>query len=421
MADKYTFSVEDSLLDALGFIKKIATTVIDMIIRPWRLVINSYEVIEYKKQVCAYNPSKNPGNKYVSHFLYFVMVSLTFLSYFKAFIFNQHNGINESSYDVMRETNAYLANTSIVEKLLLYFLVILVMYIVISVLAYLMGCFFCKYLKLSQKDAVYLFKRMSYYLIGTAILLQLVPVLFRNMMPPGKENLLGNILRWGYWGYCIAFLGFAIQDKADSAPKAYFSFKYFTGTLLQSIFKGFYYILFIILVGIAADSFIYKTGFQWWLGKTGYLDFTPKIKIEDYASGSDVISMAKVNSNDSTSWILQADILLVNEWKDVILKHNPCISIYFVKQGPLGNDTTAIRFQALPQQVDSVHVDLPLLANAVQRIHLASEPISKHTIAALEKDISDNNSKLKIKYVLNYVPANRYEREANHYIKVVFR
>lgn len=423
MAEKYTFSVEDSLLDALGFLKKMGHTMLDTAIRPWLLVRNTYAILEYKKQPCAYIPTKNPANKYVSHFLYFVIWALLFLSYYKAFSFNAFNNVSASSQDVIRETNSYLTSTTIAEKLLLYFPVILLMYLFVSLLTRGLGKFFYIQLNIKQKEAVYLFRRIIYYVIGTALMLQLVPMLLRHLLPVGWENFLGNGLRWGYWAYCLFFLGVAFFNGTEAIPKPIFKNRNIV-KLMKLWLSGLMYVFFILLMGIACESFIFRTGFRSYIAMAGYLNYSGKVSLESYEGDNNIMALKKVITGNDSTVIIQSNLIVVNGWQNILIHNENALTISFIGLENFSNDTMKLHFnivEPLMSKQEFVYQGTAVAGNSMKELVFRTGSISNSIIALLENACKTGNKKVRVIAELNYLPLATHNRIVSNNIQVSFR
>jgi hypothetical protein len=467
MADKYTFSVEDTLLDALGFLKKMGATMFDAAVRPWRLVINTYKKFVYDKKADPKDPSKNPKNKYISHFLYFVIWTLLFLSYYKAILFNWYNNISMPAQDVIRETNSYLSNTTITEKFLLYFPLILAMYVFVFVLAYPIAALLHIWLRLQKKEGAYIFRRITYYTVGTALMLQLVPVFFCKLfgIEEGGEDGIGKSLRWGYSLYCLYFLGFAILNKGKIVPQKEFDrnyfkilcsypirgFRYFgkngsknsikrrNGFFVQ---RGIKYFLInlacaILFVGLflLTEALIFRGGFEDYATKVGYLDYSGKISLIGFERGGDkkenIIPLNKIFSDDSSTISLQTNLAVANNWQDIIVHDENALILHCITQRsdsvvqdkPI-YDTIRLFFDIAGQKTSdnsNSKLGTAISANSLMELAFQTAPLDRQTINRLATTIARPRDSVRVVAEMNYLPYTTHNSIVSDNVKLVIR
>ncbi len=504
MAEKYTFSVEDSLVDIIGFCKKICITFLHTFL-PWMITRNSKEILEFnrierqkedgkagvkEKMVLGFlvsheentggkvkgeisitekqegkdpnsaaasisgealpkgeesvkDASKGlifkifgshkygnfdtdkPVDKYVNYFLYFILASLLFLSYYKAFSVNRENNIQEPFLETLISTNSYLADTSIIDKLRANFIFILLAVCLVSFVSALASLVAWLFINTKSertciefKNYFYQFQRIAYYVAGTTLLLQLIPMFIRVFDNTSAEDCLGKGLLFGYWGWSsLFFLGYYIYSlkkcpsELKKRKKRQFIFMRFVKGVLF-----FVCLCFTIAGPVVIEKLLYRSFFYKQLHEKGDLKFTPKVSIHSFDDTGETFKLRKEALSDSL-YILRSSIYLTNEWKEILISASKSLAFEIINTSAQLNDTIRIDFRIELQDsaLKTSGGNWVIPYNATKEISIKSEPQSKQVINRIEQVLNNRNSS-KCRYIISYFPENKKESLAFNYM-----
>ncbi len=409
MAEEKNFSVEEALIDVLGFVKKTSLTFFDNSFRPWRIFDNTLIIVRKGKSHREAYGRLPAGKKYVSHFLYFVLALSIFLSYYKGVLYNTMNNLSDNLPDFIASTNNYIAQTSVRQIIFLYFPVIGVIYLLVKLISYGLQNIFRNILSSDRKNARYFFERIIFFTLATLLILLVLPVYILGLVRSENYELISTALMYIYLFYATLFLPWhhspyysgKLSTDVESNKQQVSYWHGLSGTLLA--------VFFVFMINVYAI----KTIFGFTISKVGFLQYETKVRIIPGAPGDKTALIFSAGKAPGDT-ILSADILLTNTWnRDIFIDNDSAIMLYPVKNA---QDTI---FLFMPPDADSTPKQAKftrLEQGSTACCKLVSNPVPARYLAAIR-----NSNGARIRYKIKYYPGNKAETTRQDSMTVILR
>lgn len=379
MAGEKYFSIEQTLLDLLGFFKRLVITSFRCVFRPVKIINDCYAI--------AADPDRI--QHHTNHFLFFVICSLITMSYYMTILFNQVNHLTSTTTEVMLKSIKYLTNTPITEKLFTCLFFIGNIYLLVQLLTLVFR---------SAKTGwarfyILVFKRITYYFCGGMQLVILLPFLFKDIV--NSETGTNDINNFFFFGYLIYILvGF-----------------FLSGELKQHGHKDWPLAGMTTLFAIAVISLIptiCKTCFRTELEFLGYLNFKPGIEVLNENSGDTLVFSS--SSTDSIKHLSARVLIHNNGQSNILIPKDTVLKIVIQPVNSSSHKNDSLSFILSDSSAHELSTGINIPAGEYTLLNLCSGNIPATTLQQLLLRQKENKGSLPLRGKLFAIPVNNYDQ-----------
>ncbi len=331
------FSIEEALLDIIGFLRKFFYTLSHCIIYPSGLVEVVFKT--YKPDLPAPANKLPEGQKYIGAFLFLIFSTIISFCFYRTKFFNKENKLTQGIRQKISSSIDYLTDVSLIKHLVACAASVFAIFVLAKIVT-----FIFKMIIRKEQEIFFIIKPLIYYFVGTIILIYIITdYIASGLHLRGASIDIDTINTFITAGYLI-WSSYHVFSYLNALNLKKYLFKIFTPFVTTSL----------IVLSTLTIPFMVESSFK------GILLFFDSLKYKGSITLAGTHYDNRIEGNifkkGSQTW-LTGQIILSNNSENIIYLLSDTVSVT-IKDKEIGNDYSKILVLKFP---DTSATTLPVI------------------------------------------------------------